>query len=104
MDLSVNRFIDQDVNLKVWLSDQEMFFNRLRNQDIEALRVLYKQYAGAIYGLIIRKVGSEESAKLILDQTFCTVWNNFSDYDATKLRIFSWISQIAMQNIRKTTV
>lgn len=104
MDVAVNRITNHDSNLKVWLSDEEIFYNQLRNQDGKAFKVLYKRYAAAIYGSIIRKVNDEEKAKLILDQTFSELWRNFSDYDATKLRIFSWINQIALQNIRKTTV
>lgn len=104
MDASVNQFVDQGVSLNVWLSDQGVFFNRLRNRDIEAFKILYKQYAPAIYGVIVRKITDEERAKLILDQTFCELWHHFSDYDATKLRIFSWMSQIAIKCIRETTV
>ncbi|WP_293311901.1 RNA polymerase sigma factor [Pedobacter sp. UBA5917] len=104
MNVPVNRIVDQDSSLKVWLSNEEIFFDQLRNQDGKAFKLLYKQYAAAIYGAIIRKVNDEEKAKLILDQTFCEVWKSFDLYDATKLRIFSWIYQITLQNIRKTTV
>ncbi|WP_316824873.1 hypothetical protein [Pedobacter miscanthi] len=104
MNVSVNRIVDQDVNLKVWLSDQEMLFNRLRDQDAAAFKVLYQQYAGAIYGAITRQVSDEEKANSILTQTFCEVWQSIASYDETKLRIFTWINQIAAQNIKKTTV
>jgi len=104
MNVSINRVIGQDANLKVWLSDQEVIFSKLRAHDVIAFKMLYQKYASAIYGSIIRQVSDEEKAKSILTQTFCEVWQSFADYDETKLRIFTWINQLAVQNIKKATV
>jgi len=104
MNVSINRVIDQDANLKVWLSDQEFLFSRLRAHDARAFKMLYQKYAAAIYGSIIRQVSDEEKAKSILAQTFCDVWQSFANYDETKLQIFTWINQLAVQNIKKATV
>jgi len=103
MDVSVNRIVDQDALLKVWLSDKELFFNQLKNRDISAFKLLYQQYAAAIYGAIIRKVSDEHVAKLLLEQTFCEVWQSFPEYNQTKSSIFTWIHQIASRKIKKTT-
>ncbi|GAA4197363.1 hypothetical protein GCM10022289_04480 [Pedobacter jeongneungensis] len=104
MNVSVNRILDQDASLKVWLSEQEVLFGRLRVHDVAAFKMLYQKYAAAIYGSIIRQVSDEEKAKSILTQTFCEVWQSFASYDETKLRIFTWINQLAVQNIKKATV
>jgi len=103
MQVSPSRNIDQnqDANFKVWLSDQEIFFNKLRAKDAAAFKILYKQYAAAIYGSIIRSITDEKKARLILEQTFCEVWQSFSAYDETKVSVFTWIYQISSRNIKK---
>jgi DNA-directed RNA polymerase specialized sigma24 family protein len=101
VSLSSNIDPNKDANLKIWLSDQEIFFNKLCANDITAFKMLYQQYASAIYGSIIRRVGDEEKAKLILEQTFCEVWQSLSEYNKIKVNIFTWINQIASQKAKK---
>jgi len=103
MYVSMNRIEDQNQNegLQVWLSDQEILFRSLRNQDSTSFKILYSQYSAAIYGSIIRKINDEEIAKTILIQTFAEVFSGFSSFDEKKLRVFTWINQIALKNIKQ---
>jgi DNA-directed RNA polymerase specialized sigma24 family protein len=101
VSLSRNNDPNQDANLKVWLSDQEIFYNKLRAKDAMAFKILYQQYAAAIYGSIIRSVRDEEIAKLILEQTFCEVWQSLPEYNETKVSVFTWIYQIALRKVKK---
>lgn len=103
MLVSPNPLINQkpDSSLNFWLSEQGMFISRLRDQDTSAFKFLYKQYSAALYGAIISRVSDREKAKLILECTFCEVWHSFSKYNETKIRIFTWIYQIALQKIKE---
>jgi len=94
----------QNVGHDAGLSGEEVFFTALKTpHDFTAFKALYKRYAPAIYGNIIRSVEEEEKAKLILEKTFYEVWQYFSQFDEGKLRIFTWINQFAVQNIKKYT-
>ncbi|MBO9672982.1 MAG: hypothetical protein J7577_06035 [Sphingobacteriaceae bacterium] len=82
----------------------EVFFTTLKTYDCDTFKALYKRYSSAIYGNIIRSVREEEKAKLILEKTFFEAWQCFSQFDNSKLRIFTWINQFAVQNIKKYTL
>jgi len=86
--------------LKVWLSEQELFLQKLKSGDGEAFRTLYHQYAPALFGVISRSVLEEDAASDILEKTFSAIWKNISEYDETKLRLFTWINQIANRQIK----
>ncbi|MGM9477373.1 RNA polymerase sigma factor [Pedobacter sp. GSP4] len=90
----------QGADLKVQLSDQEVFIKRLRAKDADAFKILYQKYAAAVYGNIIRSLNDEPKSKLVLEQTFCHLWDSFSGYDERKMSIFTWINQITLRNIK----
>ncbi|WP_316844322.1 RNA polymerase sigma factor [Pedobacter psychrodurus] len=104
VSLSSNINPNHDANLKVWISEQGILFNRLRAKDAAAFKILYQQYAAAIFGTITRSIKDEEKAKSILEQTFCEVWQAFPEYDETKISVFTWIHQIASRKIKKITL
>ncbi|MFD2288763.1 hypothetical protein GJU39_05610 [Pedobacter petrophilus] len=85
----------------IWLSDQEIFFESLRGHDPEAFRLLYKKYAAALFGLVLREVGDEPTAEIILEKIFLEVWTSITFFDETKLKIFSWLNQIAINQINR---
>ncbi|ARS38549.1 hypothetical protein CA265_02170 [Sphingobacteriaceae bacterium GW460-11-11-14-LB5] len=93
----------QSADQQAGLSGDELFLIALKTHDPATFKVLYKRYSAALYGNIIRRVRDEEKAKLILEQTFCEAWQSFSQFDQTKFRIFTWINQFALQNIKKST-
>lgn len=105
MQLLSKSLIDQkqQVGHKANLSGDELFFIELKRHDCAAFKKLYKRYSAAVYGNIRRNINDEEKAKLILAQTFCDVWQSFSLYDETKFRIFTWINQFALQNVKKSS-
>jgi len=91
-----------NVGHKTGLSGDKLFFTTAKVHERDAFKALYKKYSAAIYGNIIRRIGDEEKAKLILEQTFCEAWDSFPQFDETKFRIFTWINQYALQNIKKS--
>ena len=52
---------------------------------------LYDNYAPALNGIICRMVDDAQLAEDILQECFVKIWNNFSRYDASKGRLFTWM-------------
>ncbi len=74
-------------------SEEELVM-RLQNQDQQAFGYLYDNYAAALNGIIYRMVENRELAEDILQEAFVKIWNNFSSYDNSKGRLFTWMLNI----------
>ncbi|HUM46297.1 MAG TPA: sigma-70 family RNA polymerase sigma factor [Chitinophagales bacterium] len=74
---------------------EEVLVSRLFKKDQLAFSYLYDNYAAALNGVIYRIVQDEESAEDVLQDAFVKIWNNFSQYDKTKGKLFTWIVNIA---------
>ncbi len=66
----------------------------LQNKDQKAFSYLYDNYAAALNGVIYRMVENRELAEDILQEAFIKIWNNFSNYDSLKGRLFTWMLNI----------
>lgn len=71
-------------------SEEELVF-LLRQKDQQAFSYLYDNYAPALNGIIFRMVEDTGLAEDILQDTFVKIWNNFSSYDSSKGRLFTWL-------------
>ena len=60
----------------------------------EGFSLLYANYSDVLYGIALKTVGSEEIAKDVLQDAFVKIWKNFSSYDRTKGRLFTWMLNI----------
>ncbi|MBK9729866.1 MAG: sigma-70 family RNA polymerase sigma factor [Chitinophagaceae bacterium] len=74
---------------------EDVLVSRLFKKDQSAFSYLYDNYAPALNGVIFRIVQDEESSEDVLQDTFVKIWNNFSQYDKTKGKLFTWIVNIA---------
>lgn len=63
----------------------------LQSRDQQAFSYLYDNYSAALNGIIFRMVENRELAEDILQEAFVKIWNNFSSYDTTKGRLFTWM-------------
>ena len=66
----------------------------LQNRDQKAFSYLYDNYSAALNGIIYRMVENRELAEDILQEAFIKIWNNFSNYDDRKGRLFTWMLNI----------
>jgi RNA polymerase sigma-70 factor, ECF subfamily len=66
----------------------------LQSRDQQAFSYLYDNYAAALNGIIYRMVENRELAEDILQEAFIKIWNNFSNYDTAKGRLFTWMLNI----------
>ena len=62
---------------------------------MKAFEYLYDNYSGAVYGIILKIVRSEDFAQELLNDCFLKIWNKIPDYDASKGRLFTWMLNIA---------
>jgi RNA polymerase sigma-70 factor (ECF subfamily) len=66
----------------------------LHDKDLQAFNYLYDNYSPALYGIIYRMVEAKELAEDILQEAFVKIWNNFSNYNSSKGRLFTWMLNI----------
>jgi RNA polymerase sigma factor (sigma-70 family) len=71
-------------------SEEELVF-LLKKQDQQAFAYLYDNYAPALNGIIYKMVEEKGLAEDLLQEAFIKIWNNFSSYDNTKGRLFTWM-------------
>lgn len=67
----------------------------LSERTTEGMEILYDNYASALYGIISRIIRQDEIAEDVLQETFLKIWNNFSQYDPAKGRLFTWMVNVA---------
>lgn len=71
-------------------SEEELILS-LQQRDQQAFSYLYDNYAPALNGVIYRMVEEKELAEDILQEAFIKIWDNFSQYDSSKGRLFTWM-------------
>ncbi len=69
--------------------------NGLKNGDKKIIDLLYDQYAGALYGIIIKIVKNEELAEDVLQDSFIKIWKNGPKFNASKGSLFTWMLNIS---------
>lgn len=67
----------------------------LQAGDESAFAALYDDYAGLIYGVIIRIVQDKEDAENLLQDCFIKIWRNIEFFDPGKGRLATWLINIA---------
>ncbi len=71
-------------------TEQELV-TRLQQKDQQAFSYLYDNYAAALNAVVYRMVEDKELSEDILQEAFVKIWNNFTNYDKTKGRLFTWM-------------
>ncbi len=74
-------------------SEEELVM-QLQSRSQTAFAYLYDNYAGALNGIILRLIDDKTLAEDVLQEAFVKIWNNFSSYDASKGRLFTWMVNI----------
>lgn len=69
----------------------------LHRNDQSGFSRLYDVYSGALFGLIVKRINNFEGAENLLCDVFVKAWSSRFGYDASKARIFTWLSSIARE-------
>lgn len=57
----------------------------------EVIGLIYDKYAPNLLGLITRMMQDQEIAEAVLQESFVAIWQQKATYDATRLRLLSWL-------------
>lgn len=68
--------------------------DRVASQEHAALKILYDQCSGKLYGLALRVVVQREWAEDVLQETFLTIWRSAPDYRAALSPPMAWMGLI----------
>ncbi len=74
---------------------EEQLVALLKQQSREAFNYLYDSYSGVLFGIIKKVVIDEETSQDVLQDVFVKIWNNISQYNSEKGRIYTWMINIA---------
>src|SRR5690606_3497665 len=67
----------------------------LKQKSRQGFDYLYKQYSGALYGIIRRVIADEQTAQDVLQEVFVKIWNNIERFDPAKGRLYTWMLNLA---------
>ena len=65
----------------------------------EALRSLYRSYAGELYGFALNALGDRGTAEEVVQEVFTRAWRHAEAYDPTRGSVRTWLYQIARHAI-----
>jgi RNA polymerase sigma-70 factor, ECF subfamily len=65
----------------------------------EALRALYRAYAGELLGFALNALGERGAAEEIVQEVFTRAWRHADRYDAARGSVRTWLYQIARHAI-----
>lgn len=82
------------MNVTTTYTEEELLL-LLKGQDRQAFNYLYRQYSGALYGVVYKLIADEQTSQDVLQEVFIKVWNSISQYDSQKGRLYTWMLNIA---------
>jgi RNA polymerase sigma-70 factor (ECF subfamily) len=81
-------------------SDDVQLMERMRSDPSgEALRTLYRTYAGELLGFALNALSDRETAEEIVQETFTRAWRHADRYDAARGSVRTWLYQICRHAI-----
>src|SRR3954449_8177116 len=73
---------------------------RIRSDETgEALRELYRAYAGELYGFAYNALGERGAAEEIVQEVFLRAWRHAGRYDPERAAVRTWLYQITRHAI-----
>lgn len=74
---------------------EDTLIDLLKKRDRRAFNYLYDNYAGALYGTIIRIVIHKEYAEEVIQDVFVKIWKHVELFNQDKGRLYTWMINIA---------
>jgi RNA polymerase sigma-70 factor (ECF subfamily) len=76
-------------------SDDRRLAKSLRRRDPDALREVYDEFGGAVFGFLTQMLDDPATAEDVHQQVFLEVWQRARAYDPGRARLLTWILVIA---------
>jgi RNA polymerase sigma-70 factor (ECF subfamily) len=67
----------------------------IKDGDEGAIAILYDRYKSVLFGFLLRTLNNNGEAEDVLQEVFVHVWRKAADFDATRGRIFTWLTILA---------
>ena len=92
---TVGRALPHNARMRDQPDDELMaLIDRVARRDEPALKALYDQTSGKLYGLALRVVRNNEWAEDALQETFLQIWRTAPDYRASLSPPMAWLGLI----------
>jgi RNA polymerase sigma-70 factor, ECF subfamily len=75
--------------------DDRRLAKRLRRRDPEALRDVYDEFGGVVFGFLLQMLDDRGTAEDVQQQVFLEVWERSERYDPQRASLLTWILVIA---------
>lgn len=73
------------------IATEQQLIMLLQAKEKRGFDLLYDKYAACLYLLIIRRVGDQEIAAQVLQDSFIHIWQHIHEYDSSKGTLLSWL-------------
>jgi RNA polymerase sigma-70 factor (ECF subfamily) len=83
-------------------SDAQLMERLQEDATGEALRALYRAYAGELLGFALNALGERGAAEEIVQEVFTRAWRHADRYDSARGSVRTWLYQIARHAIIDT--
>jgi RNA polymerase sigma factor (sigma-70 family) len=93
LDPTINNMEHKLVTLNA--EEEAEFVSGLKEHDQQVFAKMYSKFSPALYGTILNCVKDTELAENLLQDVFMKAWNNNSQYDAARGRLFVWMYRIS---------
>ncbi len=80
--------------IQAQVTDRTPLVNASRNTN-QSFTSIYENYGAAMHNTIFRIVKSQPVAEDVLQEAFIKIWKNYSYYDDSKGRLFTWLTTVA---------
>lgn len=78
---------------------QPTYLHLLRQGNAHALGNLYDQYAGMLYGFILKNNAGSESAEQLLLESFVNIRKEFQEWNQDAMSLLTWMFQVTKRTI-----
>jgi RNA polymerase sigma-70 factor, ECF subfamily len=75
--------------------DSEALVTLIQSKSERGFHILYNNYCGALYGVLIKFVKRTDVADDLLQDTFVKIWKHINEFDSQKGALYTWMLNIA---------
>lgn len=75
--------------------DTETLVLMVKSKSEKGFNMLYDNYCGALYGILMKFVQQRDVAEDLLQEIFVKIWKNIDAYDPERGTLFTWMLNIA---------
>ncbi len=75
--------------------NQDILLKLFSEKNDKAYNLMYDMYSRSLYAIINNIIRNDDESEDVLQETFIKIWKNFTQYDSSKGRFYTWILNIA---------